>query len=146
MSALPAPGSGEHRHARPRTRAARGLGEAGSTPAAPTGSSVPGQGTLAGSRIQPPCAALWPEEAGQVAPSECLHRIKATEGQGPRVMSLPTGIYMGSSSVCAAQLLGQEAAKLADLGIPPPGKATQRHPQTPHRLPAPVHRLDRILL
>lgn len=53
---------------------------------------------------------------------------------------------MAPSSMGAAQLLGQEAAKLADLGIPPPGKAAQRHPQTPHTLPAPLHCLDRILL
>lgn len=57
-----------------------------------------------------------------------------------------TGIYMASSSLSAAQLLGQEGAKLAGLGIPPPGKATQGRPQTSHTLPAPLHRLDRILL
>lgn len=58
----------------------QGLGEAGSTPA---GSSVPGQGALAGGHIQPPWAALWPEETGQVAHSECQHQVKAAEGQGP---------------------------------------------------------------
>lgn len=129
-------------------RGCRGLGEAPKAPAARAGSSVPARGALAGGHtwIQPPCTALWPEETGQAAPSECQHRVKATEGQGPRVMSLPGGIYMASSSMGAAQLLGQEAAELADPGIPPPGRAAQRHPQTPHTLPAPLNRLDPIVL
>lgn len=70
-----------------KDRGCQGPEEAGSTPAAPARSSVPGRGALAGGHIQPPCSALWPGETGQVASSECQHRVKTTEGQDPRVIS-----------------------------------------------------------
>lgn len=49
-------------------RGCQGPGEAGSTPAAPAGSSAPGRGALAGGHIQPPCSPLWPGKTGQAAP------------------------------------------------------------------------------
>lgn len=83
MSALPTLGSGEHWDAQLRTRAAGGSGR---PEAAPWQHQ---QGAQSQDRV------LWleaissvPEQlsghlTGQVAPSECQHRVKATEGQGP---------------------------------------------------------------